>query len=466
MNNPPKIFGIGLSKTGTTSLARALTILGYRTRDYIGAKRYVPGDLSSIDIRELNVHDAFTDTPIPSFYKELDAAYPHSKFILTVRNPDDWLKSCKKQFTRRSVERQNEAENRIFLDLYGCAYFDKERFAAGYRRFVAEVLDHFKDRPSDLLILDICGGDGWEALCEFLGCPVPKAPFPVANVTEIEWVCVSDVISLAKRAAERIPAAGKGMSAECTGSEKGLLDDQARGFGMPRGVLGRVLEMFRRHRYLRAANGARKVISGDLKRLTPATPVLCRGASSPFHERRYWPYLWMIHLSDQEVTGNGAEKLSINIALLEGGRPRVGVVYFPVSDTVYFTGDKGGSFKVEKSREPHRLRPDKARAETPVVLVSEEGDVDAARIARCIGGPVPCSEVKRGEVAQSLCRVAEGAATLYFSAGGTQEWQTAAAHAVVNSAGGRVMSCDLREELAYNKASFDNGPFVAGRIAD
>ena len=78
-----KIFGIGLSKTGTTSLARALEILGYKTRDYLGVTRYSSGDLSSIDLDEIETNDAFTDTPVPSFYRELDSRYPGSKFILT-----------------------------------------------------------------------------------------------------------------------------------------------------------------------------------------------------------------------------------------------------------------------------------------------------------------------------------------------------------------------------------------------
>jgi len=57
-----KIFGIGLSKTGTTSLAEALTILGYPTKDNPGLSRYVKDDLSSIDARVLDEHVALTDT--------------------------------------------------------------------------------------------------------------------------------------------------------------------------------------------------------------------------------------------------------------------------------------------------------------------------------------------------------------------------------------------------------------------
>ena len=136
-----KIFCIGLSKTGTTSLARALEILGYKTRDYIGVTSYFAGDLTSINLQEIDANEAFTDTPIPSFYKQLDEKYPNSKFILTTRNMEDWLRSCKKQFTKRMVEKQNEATCQLHTDLYDCFEFDQEKYANGYTPLVNGELD-------------------------------------------------------------------------------------------------------------------------------------------------------------------------------------------------------------------------------------------------------------------------------------------------------------------------------------
>ena len=148
-----KIFGIGLSKTGTTSLARALNILGYRTRDNLGVVDYIRGDLSSINPGILDTNDAFTDTPVPNFYRELDAKYPDAKFILTIRDMDGWLKSCKKQFTQRLSDKQNNAHNRLFMDLYDSTVFDEEKFRLGYEDFVNGVYRYFADRPQDLLTL-------------------------------------------------------------------------------------------------------------------------------------------------------------------------------------------------------------------------------------------------------------------------------------------------------------------------
>ena len=77
----------GLSEPATTSLAHALELFGLQEQglswDHVVAR--VPAILSSVDLRAVDSHDALTDTPIPSFYRELDKKYPNSKLILTVR---------------------------------------------------------------------------------------------------------------------------------------------------------------------------------------------------------------------------------------------------------------------------------------------------------------------------------------------------------------------------------------------
>ena len=199
-----KVFGIGLSKTGTTSLAHALEILGYKTIDYLGATNYVRGDLSSIDLQKIENNDAFTDTPIPSFYRELDKRYPHSKFILTVREIEGWLRSCKKQFTKKHAQKINNALNVIFKEIYDCIEYDAENFESGYRRFNEGVIDYFKERKEDLLILDIAAGEGWEELCDFLDKPIPQVPFPKRNVTKIQWIEPETIVSVAGEAGKEV----------------------------------------------------------------------------------------------------------------------------------------------------------------------------------------------------------------------------------------------------------------------
>src|SRR6185503_19618665 len=96
------IFGIGLSKTGTTSLYAALHELGYRSATYghmaeLGLSDWFRGDFTT---DYLAGYDAVTDLPIGVFYAQLDMRYPGSKFILTVRDVESWLVSAKTQFSR------------------------------------------------------------------------------------------------------------------------------------------------------------------------------------------------------------------------------------------------------------------------------------------------------------------------------------------------------------------------------
>ncbi len=166
----PKVFGIGLSKTGTTSLAGALTLLGYRTVHYPPLDR-LPELLADVD--------AATDTPVACRFRELDERYPGARFILTVRDRPGWLASARREFAGRPVTEAWKREVRTRL--YGVPDWQPASFLSGYDRHTAAVREHFAHRPKDLLVLDIFAGDPWPALCGFLRCPVPAVAFPHEN---------------------------------------------------------------------------------------------------------------------------------------------------------------------------------------------------------------------------------------------------------------------------------------------
>jgi len=166
-----KIFGIGLSKTGTSSLSRALEVLGY------SCVHFPRND------RAIAAHDASTDAPVAEIFEELDRRFPGSKFIYTVRDRERWLRSCERYYAVRQ-RRPDELAVRLRRAFYGTVEFDAELFAAGYERHEQRVLDYFAGRPDDLLVLDLTGADaGWEKLCGFLGREVPSVDFPLANKT-------------------------------------------------------------------------------------------------------------------------------------------------------------------------------------------------------------------------------------------------------------------------------------------
>ncbi|MBT3181793.1 MAG: hypothetical protein HN337_04695 [Deltaproteobacteria bacterium] len=186
-----KIFGIGLSKTGTTSLTHALKMLGYDAVHYpFNILKYQDGELA-LNAERINRYDACTDSPIARFFRELDEHFPGSKFVLTQRKMDEWLTSCEHhhvwpgEYAEKVSLRKSPLVRRVLKlheDLYGSVSFNRESFAKSYVEHEKAVLDYFKDRPDDLLLVDICGGEGWEKLCPFLGQEIPDRHFPRRNV--------------------------------------------------------------------------------------------------------------------------------------------------------------------------------------------------------------------------------------------------------------------------------------------
>jgi len=158
------IFCIGFSKTGTTSLDKALYILGYQPIHWPHA--HIKPRKGWIEYIKKSPYDAFSDAPIyfSGFFKELDKEFPNSKFILTVRDPKSLVKSWDNYFSNApwSINSKEEKDNLI-----------KE-----YNDHKEDVLKYFKDKHSQLLVFNLFGGDQWEKLCNFLDKPIPEVPFP------------------------------------------------------------------------------------------------------------------------------------------------------------------------------------------------------------------------------------------------------------------------------------------------
>lgn len=192
---PRKVFGIGLSRTGTTSLTRAFGILGYRavhfpadaaTQAEVSAFLRTPADALRLSL--LESVDAVTDTPIAGTYRALDRAYPGSAFVLTVRDRESWLRSCETYWESFLSNLYVAGVNAQYVRLinrhvYGTERFDSQTFATVRRRHQTQVRAYFDGRGNDFLVLDICGGEGWTKLCALLGVAVPTRPFPHANAS-------------------------------------------------------------------------------------------------------------------------------------------------------------------------------------------------------------------------------------------------------------------------------------------
>jgi hypothetical protein len=219
LNKEQKVFGLGLSKTGTSSLSEALNQLGIKTIHY-PYDEVTFNELRSGNYRLTLMKEwqGAVDISVAPFYAQLDKAFPESKFILTVRDKESWLKSCEQHWLLMREWLENFPELERFQEFigavtYGVMDFNRDRFSWAYDSHVESVRKYFKKRKKDFLEIDICNGEGWEKLCKFLGCEVPNQPFPRAN----EWMHL--LIEAGLHFKEKIPA-----------GEKVLLIDQM-GFG-------------------------------------------------------------------------------------------------------------------------------------------------------------------------------------------------------------------------------------------
>jgi Sulfotransferase domain len=188
---PTRIFGIGLHKTATTSLHAALRILGYESAHWESGPwaRDVWQEMTGLGRSPtLERFYAASDLPISIVFKELDHAYPGSKFILTIRDEGDWLRSVENHFSYKNPYRWEwdvyPFPNRMHRAVYGRKTFDATTMLERYRRHNAEVQEYFKARPNDLLVMR---QPLWSRLCRFLDKPVPTVPYPWAFATAHEY---------------------------------------------------------------------------------------------------------------------------------------------------------------------------------------------------------------------------------------------------------------------------------------
>jgi len=194
---PTRIFGIGMHKTATTSLHHALEILGYDSAHWKSAHwaKAIWREMNTLGRSPtLEKSYALCDLPITLLYQKLDRAYPGSKFILTKRSEDGWIETVRKHWDPafnpfRGQWDGDPFTNRIHTILYGSPEFNADKMLARYRSHNAAVLDYFKGRRDDLLVMDMDfgwpnqndAGAGWWELCSFLGDRIPLGvPYPRA----------------------------------------------------------------------------------------------------------------------------------------------------------------------------------------------------------------------------------------------------------------------------------------------
>ena len=186
----PKVFVIGLSKTGTTSIGNALDFLGYKRigwkdiRSRHLAHTYIHGDLKPL-IGQTEYFDAFEDLPWPYVYQGMAERYPDAKFVLSLRKDEKtWLESMRRHMGRGTWEPA--------AHFYGAEHVDgnEETVLNAYRNHTANVRRYFEDKPDRYVEMVVDDGDAnWKTLCSVAQCPegqIPSVSFPRSN-TVADW---------------------------------------------------------------------------------------------------------------------------------------------------------------------------------------------------------------------------------------------------------------------------------------
>jgi 3'(2'), 5'-bisphosphate nucleotidase len=207
-----------------------------------------------------------------------------------------------------------------------------------------------------------------------------------------------------------------------------------------------------------ADTAAHKTIHAGLARLTPGIPVLSEESGEvPFSERVRWGLYWLVDPLDgtrEFIKRNG--EFTVNIALIEGHQPILGVVYVPVTGATYLACRGGGAYKRMPGQASIRLHV-RAYRGGPVVVAgsrSHAGELLHAFLAKLGEHRL----ISMGSALKS-CLVAEGEADLYPRFGPTSEWDTGAAQCIVEEAGGHVTDTAM-QPLRYNtKDSLINPSF-------
>ena len=207
-----------------------------------------------------------------------------------------------------------------------------------------------------------------------------------------------------------------------------------------------------------ADESANHYIVEQLERLFPHIPIVSEeGAQEGRHASA--EYVWLVDpLDGTKSFIRGEDDFTVNIGLIKNRVPVAGVIFVPAQNVMYIGSDLAGAFRTDSNGKEVSIRVNALQGNKRAVIMSKHHacpDLDAY-IA-----PYEVTEKVQAASSLKFCRVAEGAADLYPRTGPTMEWDTAAGHAILLAAGGRMTMLDGAPFL-YGKPEYRNPGFIAG----
>lgn len=206
----------------------------------------------------------------------------------------------------------------------------------------------------------------------------------------------------------------------------------------------------------RADKASHDTIVAGLDQLAIGYPMLSEeGDPGEFDLRKSWDTFWCIDPLDgtkEFIKRNG--EFTVNIALIEQSYPVLGVIYVPVTDTLYYTSE-GKAYKRDENGTA-QLTATEQNSETLIAVGSRSHSSEEEKQVLELFG---IQEVASRGSSLKFCMVAEGNANVYYRRNPTMEWDTAAGQAILEASGGAVLN-KQNERFSYNKASLRNDSFL------
>lgn len=202
---------------------------------------------------------------------------------------------------------------------------------------------------------------------------------------------------------------------------------------------------------------AHDIIADGLDKIDPVIPVLSEeGADIAYETRRHWEYFWCVDpLDGTKEFIYRTDEFTVNIALIHQQKTVLGFIYVPVSDTLYYGSSITGSYRRKGEGEWEKLWVDNSSREwTAIGSRSHASEEEKEVLSR-----YPVTHTIAAGSSLKFCRIAEGAAQIYYRHGPTMEWDTAAGQAIAENSGA-IMTMPDGAPFEYNKHSLLNGGFI------
>ena len=209
---------------------------------------------------------------------------------------------------------------------------------------------------------------------------------------------------------------------------------------------------------------AHRLICKELEKGSFPAPVISEESDvTDYSERKNWETFWMVDPLDgtrEFIKRN--DEFTVNIALIEKGVPVLGVVHTPVTNISHYAARGVGAFVTDGSDGTREIRVRKFSGRPPIMVVSRSHPgPEVNEYRKNLEEKKGTARILRMGSSLKICLVAEGKADIYPRLGATSEWDTAAAHCVLEVAGGSLTDLE-GQSLRYNKDNILNPWFLAG----